>query len=393
MPDPKQMSGIPRQVDDLPNGTVSVRLIRGQLSNNIVGHPVELQGGAKPLTVKTDDGGRAQFSGIPAGTSVKAVADVDGEHLESQEFPFPGQGGIRLLLVATDKAAATRPAVTGTVSIGTQSRIIIQPGDETVTVYYLLSIQNAGSAPVNTAAPFAFEMPSGAVGTSVLQGSSPQVTVSGAHVQVQGPFAPGPTFVQVACELPSTRGTLEIAQRFPAQMEQLAVVVKKLGNTQLSSPMIANQQNITADGETYIAASGGPVPADQTIRLVLGELPHHSGMPRAVALGLVVTIVIAGVWASSRKAKIEPTRALERKRLTARREALLGDLVRLEHDHRSGRIDDVRYSARREQLVSALELVYGALDDDASPPDETIGDLRRGAPARVKREGGASANA
>ena len=35
MPDPKQMAGIPRPVTDLPNGTVSVRLIRGQLSNNI----------------------------------------------------------------------------------------------------------------------------------------------------------------------------------------------------------------------------------------------------------------------------------------------------------------------------------------------------------------------
>src|SRR5262245_50368899 len=42
MPDPKQMSGIPRPVDDLPSGSVSVRLIRGELSNNIANHPVEL---------------------------------------------------------------------------------------------------------------------------------------------------------------------------------------------------------------------------------------------------------------------------------------------------------------------------------------------------------------
>jgi len=42
MPDPKEMSGIPRPVDDLPNGTVSVRLIRGSLSNNLTGHAVEL---------------------------------------------------------------------------------------------------------------------------------------------------------------------------------------------------------------------------------------------------------------------------------------------------------------------------------------------------------------
>ena len=107
MPDPKQMAGIPRPVDDLPAGSVSVRLIRGQLSNNIADHPVELHfGNGRVLTVKTDDAGRAQFDKLPAGSPVKASADVDGEHLESQEFPAPAQGGIRLMLVATDRAAA-----------------------------------------------------------------------------------------------------------------------------------------------------------------------------------------------------------------------------------------------------------------------------------------------
>ena len=43
------MSGIPRPVTDLPAGHVSVRLIRGQLSNNIQGHPVEMHAGGKVL--------------------------------------------------------------------------------------------------------------------------------------------------------------------------------------------------------------------------------------------------------------------------------------------------------------------------------------------------------
>ena len=108
MPDPKQMSGIPRPVDDLPNGAISVRLIRGQLSNNITGHPVELHVGSKVITVKTDESGRAQFNDLTPGATVKATADVDGEHLESQEFPAPARGGIRLMLVATDKPKPPR---------------------------------------------------------------------------------------------------------------------------------------------------------------------------------------------------------------------------------------------------------------------------------------------
>jgi hypothetical protein len=124
------MAGIPRPVDDLPNGAVSVRLIRGQLSNNITGHPVELRVGGKTLTVKTDENGRAEFKDLITGTAgamVKASADVDGEHLESQEFPAPTRGGIRLMLVATDtakKTAPDAPAQAGPVVIGGQSRLV-----------------------------------------------------------------------------------------------------------------------------------------------------------------------------------------------------------------------------------------------------------------------------
>ena len=45
MLDPKQMSGIPRPVTDLPEHSISVRLIRGELSNNIPNVPIELQVG------------------------------------------------------------------------------------------------------------------------------------------------------------------------------------------------------------------------------------------------------------------------------------------------------------------------------------------------------------
>jgi hypothetical protein len=395
MPDPRQMSGIPRPVDDLPAGTVSVRMIRGQLSNNLIGQAVEMQGGGKTLTVKTDDGGRAEFKGFAPGTTVKASADVDGEHLESQEFPFPAQGGIRLMLVATDKAAAAKPAVTGTVTLGGQSRIVVEPGDETLQVYYLLSIQNASSSPVNTPKPFAFDMPKEAVATSLLQGSSPQASVSGNHVLVQGPFAPGGTFVQVACEVPTSSGSFQISPRFPAQLEQLAVVVKKLGDTKLSSPAISRQQDLTEEGDTFIAATGGPVPPDQAIELTLSGLPHHSSVPQWTALSLAIVIIVAGAWVASKPSAAEPGRAAERQRLIARREKLLADLVRVENDYRNGRLDSTRYAGRREELIAALEPVYAALDGSfslAPGMDET----RRTRPPRPARDGaalGSSANA
>jgi hypothetical protein len=376
MPDPRQMSGIPRPVDDLPARSVSVRLIRGDLSNNIANHPVELQVNGKARTARTDEAGRAQFDGLPPGAALKAVAVVDGERLESQEFPAPAQGGIRLLLVATDKekeaqkaAEAKAPAVQGPVTIGGESRIVMEPDEELVRVYYLLDITNSARTPVNPPALFMFDTPKGALSTTIMEESSPQATATGTRVRVQGPFAPGNTFVQVAFALPAATGSVAVSQTFPAPFEHLAVIVKKAGDTKLSSPQIDRQQDMPAGDGMYIAAAGEKsIPAGDAVTLNVTGLPHHSDAPRWIALSLAVGIVVVGLLAAGRPADAK-SRGDERRQLIARREKLFQDLLRLETDHRRGRGDQSRYATRRQELVAALEHVYGALDTDDTSPE------------------------
>lgn len=374
MPDMKQMSGIPRPVTDLPNGSVSVRVIRGDLSNNIANHPVELHIGSRVITAKTDEAGRAQFDNLTPGSTMHAVTTVDGERLESQEFPAPAEGGIRLMLVATDTSKGpavepNAPAIAGQVVLGAQSRIILQPGDESVELYYLLEIVNNARVPVNTPTLFVFDMPTGALGTTLMEGSSPLANVNGPRVQVQGPFPPGKTIVQVVCNVPTLTGSLDLMQRFPATLEQVAVVVKKVGATDLASPNVSNKQEMPLQGEIFIAGTGGPVAAGQPLSLTLTGLPRHSPAPRWIALALAVGVVLAGVWWIIRAPADQTARAAERKRLVAGREKLLNELARLEHERRAGGYDERRYSARREELVAALEQVYGALDEDGSGPE------------------------
>jgi hypothetical protein len=374
MLDPKQMAGIPRPVTDLPDRSISVRVIRGELSNNIANQPVELHVGSKVLTVKTDEAGRAQFDNVSPGATVKATTEVAGERLESQEFRAPDQGGIRLMLVATDssKAPATlpdAPAVKGDVVIVAESRIVIEPIEEAARVFYLLDIANNARVPVNPPAPFGFELPKGALGAAIMDGSSPNAAAAGAHISVQGPFPPGHTYVQAAYQMSAEGGSLTIAQRFPATLEQLAVVVKKAGSTTLSSPQLKEQRELPAQGEMFIAATGGAVAAGQPLELEVGGIPYHSAAPRIITLSLAGLIVVIGVWASGQPAGDPSGRVAERKRLIARRERLFSDLVRLERDRRSGRGDDRRYAARREEILAALENVYSALDGDDTGPE------------------------
>jgi hypothetical protein len=376
MPDPRQMSGIPRPDSAQPPGTVSVRLIRGDLSNNITNHPVDLLINGQAATRRTGDDGRAQFDTFPAGATLKAVTVVDGERLESQEFPAPGSPGIRLLLVATDKekaareeSAASAPAAEGNVVIGGESRIVVESDEEAVRVFYLLDIRNEANTPVNPATPFTFDLPVRATGTAVMQGSSPQAGVIENRVRVQGPFAPGSTFVQVGYLLPTPGGTAEIAQAFPATLEHLAVIVQKVGDARLTSPQIARQQEMPANGQLFIAAAGNrSFPAGEAIVLNITGLPHHSAVPRWIAIGLAVGIVLVGLL-GARTAAGDETLATERKRLVVRREKLLQELVKLERDHRAGRSDEGRYTRRREELMQALERIYGALDSDDAGPE------------------------
>jgi hypothetical protein len=345
MPDPKEMSGIPRPVPvgDLPNRTVSVRLIRGALSNNIAGHPVDLMIDGTPRTVKTDENGRAEFGPLSPGARLKAIAVVDGERLESQEFPAPAEGGIRVMLVATDKALeaeraarAQAPAIAGTVSIGRESQIVIEPDEEIVRVYYLLSITNPAAQPVNPATPFHFDVPSTATSTTIMEGSSPQASTAATRVMVEGPFAPGPTFVQVAYALPVWEGMAEIEQTFPVPLEHLAVIVKKVGEARLEGPQLVRQRDMPAGGEMYIAAAGeGAIAAGQPVRLTVAGLPHHSPVPRYVALSLAChrrgrDLVQPG-------AERRTSARTSGKRLVAPDGNALPGLVRLETDALKGR--------------------------------------------------------
>lgn len=373
MPDMKQMSGIPRPVTDLPDHAISVRVIRGDLSNNIANQTVELRVGGKTRTVKTDDAGRAQFNDVTPGETVKASTTVDGEVLDSQEFQAPQNGGVRLMLVATDKTKGpatepNAPAVSGIVVFGSQSRIVMQPTEEAVDVYYLLDIENSSRTPVKTTTPFVFDLPKGANGATLMEGSSPLAALAKNRVTIEGPFPPGATFVQVAYELDASDGTASVTQTFPANFETIGVVVKKVGDTAITSPQIAKQQEMPADGEMYIAGTGGSIAAGKPVQLDVTGIPHHATTPRILALTLAVVIVGIGLWASGRPEDPKTSSAGERKRLLAKRDKMLNDLVRLERDRHSHKIDDQRYATRREELITALEHVYGALDtDDAGP--------------------------
>ena len=192
-----------------------------------------------PRTASTNETGRAEFSGLPVGAQVKASATVGTESLASQEFAVPATGGIRVALIATDpelekKAAEDRqlaqgPAQPGIVVLDDQSRFVFEMGDESLSVFNILQILNTAKTPVQPPQPVVFELPKGAAGAGILDGSSPQAKLAGGLVTVTGPFAPGQTLVQFAYSMPYSGPDLSFSLRMPVALMRLTVLAQKVG--------------------------------------------------------------------------------------------------------------------------------------------------------------------
>ena len=377
MPDVRAMSGLSMPTPDLPDGTVTVRVVRDQITNNLSGVAVELHGAGAVRRATTGADGRAQFADVPTGRQVHAVALVDGERIESQPFDMPAKGGVRTILAATGDSSAggatgpqdgpapgAVPQPTGSLSslsIGGNSRIAAEFSDDVLQMFYLLEIVNRTSAAVTPASALIFDMPTGAEGTTVLEGSTKNASGKGTRVTVTGPFAPGVTPLQIAFRLDSLGSAATITSTFPLPMDVVSMAVQKIGGMTVSSPQVQRVQERPLDTSVFIMGMGPRLAAGAPLVLQLEGLPYKSLTPVYVAVALAAAIVGVALWLLVFPGQFEAAGA-RRRALHERREKGLASLAALDAEHRAGRIDEAHYTVRRAVLVAQLERVYGELD-------------------------------
>jgi hypothetical protein len=311
MPNPQQISGVPLPASDLPAGSVSVRVIRGGFDKNVPNQPVVFTIDGTTKTQTTDAQGRAEVDKIKTGAVVTVSTTIDGATLTSQQVTIASTG-IRFVLVAVDPDAAKRaeedkrlaagPAIRGTVVFGPESRVVIEPGDESVTVFYVLDIVNSARTPVDIGGPLMVQLPTGARAAGVMDGSSPQAKINGPKLTVLGPFAPGTTSVQLAYELPTGADTRTIVQTWPVAMPQSTIVLQRTRDEDLVSAQVSDKSEQVSNGQRVIFGRLAAVPANGTLKFEITGLAHHSRLPRNIALTLVLGFLALGVREGFRRA-------------------------------------------------------------------------------------------
>ena len=380
-PDIRQMSGMPLPSGEMPDGTVSVRVVRESLANNLPGVTVTLAGDGVAVSAQTDAEGRAIFSGLRGGVTVQAQVTLAGETVASQSFSVPAQGGIRLILAmglagaggaadapsgssapaaGSGPAAAPTPAVPGRVVLGTQTRTIVEVIDSGLEVFHVFEIANVADGPVDVGAPIEFALPDDARTVTLLEGSTPQARVFDRKLVIAGPFAQGRTMAQVAYRLGYSGPTADVSITLPLPMIQTNLIVRKLGNMRVVAPVLAQSREAEAEGRTYWTGTGPGLNAGEVLTVSLDGLPYHSPWPRYTALALAGVVVLVGLWLGFASPVNAERRIAE---LEARRVALL-DAVRAlgadipDHTTESG----VGTARKRAALLDELEGVYAMLD-------------------------------
>lgn len=381
MPDPSLIHGKALPAPELPSGTVTVRVVRETIGNNVRGESVRITIGGVVRTSTTDEQGRAEFTRLPIAAETRAEAVVGGERLVSDPFTVPSSGGLRVILVAGLKEAAARkeresaaaaaaPPVRGAVVFSPNSRILMEFRDDALQVFYVLDILNSARTRVDIGGPLIINLPRGAGGASMLPGSSPSATVSGDRVTVTGPFASGNTSVQVGFQLRQDSSDLTLQQTWPARLEQLTVAVEKIGNVSMASSQFSTVGEVRAEtGTLFLLASGPGLPANSTLTVQLSNLPVHGRTSRYVALALAALIIGVGAWlAFGSRSRARDFRGP----LIARRDALLSELADLEgairRNPRPDSGEDPQYANRRQRLLWEIERIYGELDESAVGP-------------------------
>jgi hypothetical protein len=373
MPDPSAIAGTPLPAPELPDGTITVRVVRERMGNNIAGQDVTLTVGGARRSMKTDEQGRAQFDKLPTGALVQATTVVDGETLTSREFAVPQQGGTRIALIsgiaaakAAEKtaadAAAREPARPGVVEIGPESRVIVEYQDDNLTIFYLLEIVNNARTPIDIGGPILITLPTGAAGASVMQGSSPRAGAKGDLLTITGPFPPGKTMAQVGFSLPQATSSMTIRQTWPVAVAQVFVGMEKIGNMQIASPQLTDIREMNSEGQQFVMGTGPRMNAGDTLVLNLTGLPAHSLLPRNIALALAALIFVVGAWFAWSPAKAH---AVQDQKLNARREKLLGDIVALEKKRQTKPLSESD-EARLQRATTELERVIAELDRGAA---------------------------
>jgi hypothetical protein len=121
---PLKAVGQPLPDPSMAAGTVTVRVVAGEITKPAEGVPVTLAADGKPKVQKTDASGRATFENVLPKSRVTVSFPSAAPELARSTFVMPDTGGVRLFMSSAKWKVATLPSLRETSGIARRDRDI-----------------------------------------------------------------------------------------------------------------------------------------------------------------------------------------------------------------------------------------------------------------------------
>lgn len=325
--DHKGSMSAPLFVEDLPVGSVSVRIARPSMTEPIVGENVvgswtTKDGKANSATVKTGADGRAIFAGVPVSSTFGAKATIEGKALTTTQFTVPAQGGTRLLMIIGAQAnealsemakgvhpdALDKTSDLSVLRISSGSRMMVELREDAIGVMQNLLVENTSDKVFDPGQRgLLIPLPDGFAGAEKLPGGADLEIKEGAgvflHTLIPPTQAPAAAVqVRVGYVL-ATHETPEfdIVQPMPLGLQGGLILVPDQIPITLSAPgmrMLAPAHD--DDGNVMRMYDLEAVAPGQALRMTVRGLPTRNQVGKWIAAGLVGLLIIAGIVAMRR---------------------------------------------------------------------------------------------
>ena len=324
-PNHKGAMSAPLFVEDLPVGSVSVRIARPSMTEPIVGADVvgswtTKDGKANSAMVKTGADGRAIFAGVPVSSTFGAKATIEGNDLTTTQFTVPAQGGTRLLMIIGAQAALSEMAKgvhpdaldktsdLSVLRISSGSRMMVELREDAIGVMQNLLVENTSDKVFDPGQRgLLIPLPDGFAGAEKLPGGAELEIKEGAgvflHTLIPPTQAPAAAVqVRVGYVL-ATHETPEfdIVQPMPLGLQGGLILVPDQIPITLSAPgMRTLAPAHDDDGNVMRMYDLEAVAPGQALRMTVRGLPTRNQVGKWIAAGLVGLLIIAGIVAMRR---------------------------------------------------------------------------------------------
>ena len=371
MPDPSAMSGIPLPSQDLPAGTIVVRIAKGSLAETLPGAEVTILAGGKRFTAKADAQGRARIEGVPP--DVEAVASAAGT--STPAFTVPADAGARMLLFVPGPGGASapeamppghgamppahgagmEPVVGGEVVMASNTHIVAEIEDDKLEVFQALHLVNEGP-PRPAGSGIVIPLPKGATDVSIAPELEGRLRPEDGAVVWTAPLPTGPQELNLSFRMPIDGGEVVLRQPTRQPWRGFSIVAREIEGMTLEGPGLGPLEQRSLESQRFVVARGGEIPSGGALELRFRGLPSVDSTGRNVAAGLALLLMGWGVAASWRV----PGARGPGGQLASRRAHLMGELVALERKRRAGHPVS---EDRRAALASEIEALDRQIDE------------------------------